>query len=195
MRDRYGLLSVPGGRHPKVGTANRLIPLGSAYLELVTVVDAAEAEANPLGLVAPALRRGAHFASWAVRTDDLEAERRRFDSLGIPTLGPNEGARLRPDGVTLRWRTLLLGDGLNPALPFVIEWQVSAGQHPAEQPVTHPAGEVRIERVVISSADPALFRERLRTLLGELPVEVVDGAVEEVTAVRLRAGDRTLVLD
>ena len=189
------MLSVAGGRHPKVGTANRLIPLGSTYLELITVVDEAEAEANPLGLVAPALKRGAHFATWAVRTSDLEAERQRLESLGFATLGPNEGARLRPDGVTLRWRTLHLGDGLNPALPFVIEWQVPAGRHPAEQPVTHPAGAVSIERVVLSSPDPEALRDRLHRLLGDAPVEVVSGAVEEVSAVRLRAGDKTLVLD
>lgn len=195
MRDTYGLLSVPGGRHPGVGTANRLVPLGSTYLELITVVDEAEAEANPLGLVAPALRRGAHFASWAVRTDDLDSELRRFETLGFPTLGPHRGARLRPDGVTLRWRTLHLGDGLNPALPFVIEWQVPAGEHPAELPVTHPVGEASIERVVLSAPRPAQLRDQLRTLLGELPAEVVGGASEEVTAVRLRAGDRLLVLD
>jgi hypothetical protein len=40
---RYGLTTIEGGRHPGWGTANRLIPLGAAYLELVTVVDQAEA--------------------------------------------------------------------------------------------------------------------------------------------------------
>src|SRR5687767_15772991 len=36
---RHGLASVDGGRHRDFGTANRIIPLGSTYLELVAVVD------------------------------------------------------------------------------------------------------------------------------------------------------------
>ena len=38
FEDRYGLTTIEGGRHPGWGTANRLVPLGAAYLELVTVV-------------------------------------------------------------------------------------------------------------------------------------------------------------
>ena len=37
---RIGLASVEGGRHRDWGTANRIVPLGSSYLELVAVVDA-----------------------------------------------------------------------------------------------------------------------------------------------------------
>jgi Glyoxalase-like domain len=36
VQERYGLASVPGGRHPGWGTANRIIPLGPSYLELAT---------------------------------------------------------------------------------------------------------------------------------------------------------------
>src|SRR5215213_9383959 len=36
---RYGLASVEGGRHPAWGTANRIVPLGDAYVELVAVAD------------------------------------------------------------------------------------------------------------------------------------------------------------
>jgi hypothetical protein len=35
----HGLDSVTGGRHPGWGTANRIVPLGETYLELVAVVD------------------------------------------------------------------------------------------------------------------------------------------------------------
>jgi hypothetical protein len=33
----FGLRSVPGGVHPRWGTANRIVPLGGAYLELIGV--------------------------------------------------------------------------------------------------------------------------------------------------------------
>ena len=36
---RHGLASIEGGRHPGWGTANRIVPLGSSYLELVAVID------------------------------------------------------------------------------------------------------------------------------------------------------------
>ena len=181
---------MPGGRHPGVGTANMLVPLGTEYLELITVVDPTEAAANPLDRVGPALERGSRFATWAVRTEDLEAAKGRFEDLGARTIGPREGARERPDGVTLRWRTLHLEDGLNPALPFVIEWNVPAGEHPAERRVEHPAGEVRVEKVVLSAPAPQQLERRLQDLFGELPFEVVLGPRDEVAAVRLRVGDK-----
>ena len=38
-----------GGRHPGHGTANRIVPLGSSYIELMAVVDRVEADSSPLG--------------------------------------------------------------------------------------------------------------------------------------------------
>ena len=46
---RYGLAAVPGGMHPTWGTANRIVPLGDEYLELVHVVDPEVAAANDFG--------------------------------------------------------------------------------------------------------------------------------------------------
>jgi len=43
MAKRDGLTSVEGGRRTGWGTANGIVPLGKTYLELVAVVDAAEA--------------------------------------------------------------------------------------------------------------------------------------------------------
>ena len=46
---RYGLASVDGGRHAGWGTANRIVPLGQTYLELVAVVDPKEAAHSAFG--------------------------------------------------------------------------------------------------------------------------------------------------
>ena len=46
---QQGLASVPGGRHPGHGTANRIVPLGSSYIELMAVVERIEADSSPLG--------------------------------------------------------------------------------------------------------------------------------------------------
>jgi len=42
LRD-HGLASVPGGRHARWGTANRIVPLGEDYIELIGVVDGEQA--------------------------------------------------------------------------------------------------------------------------------------------------------
>jgi hypothetical protein len=49
MESRYGLTSLEGGRHPGWGTASRIVPLGGAYLELVTAVDRAQAAKSVFG--------------------------------------------------------------------------------------------------------------------------------------------------
>jgi hypothetical protein len=49
MEARYGLTSMEGGRHPGWGTANRIVPLGAAYLELVAVVDRTQATESVFG--------------------------------------------------------------------------------------------------------------------------------------------------
>ncbi len=33
--EQHGLASVAGGRHPANGTANRIVPLGTSYIELM----------------------------------------------------------------------------------------------------------------------------------------------------------------
>jgi hypothetical protein len=71
-----GLPVAAGGRHPGWGTANRIVPLGGAYLELVAVVDPEEAAASGFGSWAAAAGRGP--MGWAVRPDDLDATAARL---------------------------------------------------------------------------------------------------------------------
>ena len=49
IEDSHGLASIEGGRHPSWGTANRIVPLGDSYLELIAVVDAAKAAESAFG--------------------------------------------------------------------------------------------------------------------------------------------------
>jgi hypothetical protein len=68
---RFGLVSLEGGRHPGWGTANRIVPLGSSYLELIAVVDESEAAHSAWGAGSQAAPR---------RTDDHSA-----GACGAPT--------------------------------------------------------------------------------------------------------------
>ena len=118
IESRYGLASIEGGRHGDWGTANRIVPLGEAYLELVSVVDEAQAARSPFGSwVAEAQSALTHPLGWAVRTDKLEAVARRL------SLAVSVGSRAGGSGQVLRWRFAGLEQAAaEPSLPFFIEW-------------------------------------------------------------------------
>lgn len=195
LRDQ-GLVALPGGRHPGAGTANMILPLGAGYLELIAVVDAAEAAANALSRrVTAALERGSALAAWAARAGDLDRVKTRLDAAGVAAIGPRAGSRLRPDGVLLEWRTLHAGDGLNPAVPFLIEWSVPPGEHPGQVTVTHPAGRVELRGLRLRSADPDRLRDELELMLGELPsLTIEEGDRDELAAVELEVDGEVRLL-
>jgi Glyoxalase-like domain len=187
IRQRHGLTALPGGRHPGVGTANMIVPLGDDYLELIAVVDAAEAAASPLrDRLAAAPESGAVLATWAVRVTDMDALKQRLADAGVATEGPLPGSRLRPDGVLLEWRTLRVGSGLEPAIPFFIEWNVPVGEHPGAAAVEHAAGTVLLRGVRLASPEPEALADRLRVILDEgVDYQVEKGEREEPAAVVL----------
>ena len=116
VEQRHGLASVEGGRHQGLGTANAIVPLGGTYLELVAVVDEAEAAKSGFGswVAGGDLPR---LLGWCVRTDDLDSVAGRL------ALTITDGARARPDGILLRWRMAgLERSAEEPSLPFFIEW-------------------------------------------------------------------------
>jgi hypothetical protein len=100
--EALGLTVLDGGRHPGRGTANLIVPLGTQYLELLAVVDEAEARSSPQGrpVVAALERRGPGLARWSVEVGDIEATAAR---VGLPV---EERHRLLPDGTTVRWRSV-----------------------------------------------------------------------------------------
>ena len=63
----YGLTSIEGGRHPGWGTANRVVPLGDAYIELVAVIDRNAAALSTFGRWILGATPGQPLG-WAVRT-------------------------------------------------------------------------------------------------------------------------------
>src|SRR5260370_848553 len=106
LQEQFGLQGSAGGRHPKVGTANVIVPLGSQYLELIAVVDPAEAAGSRLGRrVSRALEERKTFLGWALRTKDLDAVRRKLQAAGWDLPPLTEGSRHRPDRQVLSWRT------------------------------------------------------------------------------------------
>jgi len=189
LHDRFGLQSIAGGRHPKVGTANMIVPLGSQYLELIAIVDPEEAAASLLGRrVARALKDGTTFVAWALRTQDLDAVRGRLQASGWDLPPMIEGSRNRPSGEVLSWRTQYVDSSPVPvAIPFVIEWRIPSGLHPGQTPAAHRGGVTTLRRVVVGARDPGRVRGQLELLLGKSDLYGVreaeaDGVQEVVLA-------------
>lgn len=167
-REAFGLDSVVGGRHVGFGTANRIVPLGDQYIEIVGVVDRAEAEASAFGR--SVLERIAERDGWlviVVTTDDVEAEASR---LGLEV---SAGVRSRPDGSEVRWRmTGLDAPAREPWMPFFMSWDIPPELHPGRQHAGHGVKAQGLAWVEVAGEG-----DRLRSWLGDtdLPIRVVDG--------------------
>ncbi len=197
LYERFGLRSIGGGRHPKVGTANMIVPLGSQYLELIAIVDPQEAEGSRLGRrLAHALKEGRTFVAWALRTESLEDVGTKLRAAGWNLPPAIEGSRHRPDGQMLSWRTQDVETGWEPsAIPFVIEWRVPDGLHPGEAEVSHRGGTTALRRVVVGARDPHRVRRQLEVLLGESDFyEVREAAVDGVAELVLADDNGQLVI-
>jgi Glyoxalase-like domain len=118
LSDRFSLQGVEGGRHPDWGTANWIVPVGDAYLELVAVVDERVAERSAFGRwVARANAPVVEPIGWAVRTSSLDAVATR---LGLTV---HDGSRATPTGERLTWRLAgIERAATEPIIPFFIEW-------------------------------------------------------------------------
>ncbi len=193
--DSYGLQSLAGGEHP-TGTANRIIPLGRTYIELIAVVDPAKAAKSARSRrIGEAAQAGRPFATWAARTEELSRLREIYRGRGWELPPVNPGSRTRPDGVTLEWNSQELVPAAEPSvLPFLIEWHVPAGQHPAEAPPEHPSGARDIVFARFQAPDPKSAQAELASLVGEnLEFAVDEGPVPALVEVELeKPGSRRL---
>jgi glyoxalase-like protein len=187
LEGQFGLASIDGGRHPGWGTANRIVPLGVCYLELVAVADEAEAAQSPFGhWVARAHPTLAKPLGWAVRTTNLDAVAKR---LGLDIAA---GSRVSRGGRLLRWRLAGIEQAAaEPSLPFFIEW-ADGTSLPGLAPVTHPAGSVQVAELQLRGD-----RNRLAAWLGaadHLPIIVRSGA-PALTSIILGGTGGEIVLD
>jgi hypothetical protein len=183
--ERRGLRAVPGGRHVTLGTENVLVPLGGAYIEVVTVADPRVAAENAFGRAVLAGRDdGPRFTGWVVRTDRIEDTAASWQTDVVPL------ARRTPSGTEVRWRMAGLDRAGDPVHPMVIEWE-DPTEAPPFLPVDHPAGRVTLARVEIG--DPSRI---LGTWLPHIDHVVVGASGEPgVQRIVLRVDHRELRLD
>jgi hypothetical protein len=184
IEHRHGLASIEGGRHHAWGTANRIVPLGDSYLELIAVVDGAKAAGSAFGRWVLSGASTIRPLGWAVRTSHLDMIARRLD------LPVHAGSRTTPVGDELRWRSAGIDQAVaEPSFPFFIEWGPETSL-PGHAAIRHPAGAAGISSLAIE-ADSG----RLADWLGihHLPIVVREGK-PAVTAIHISSDAGEIVL-
>ena len=187
LEARLGLAAGGGGRHEGLGTFNRLVWLGDAYLELIGVFDKALARRSWLGKpVLDALESGSSLVTWVIAVDDLDGALRWGPPQG-GLIGPLPGERRRPDGRVVRWR-IAHPERASPTSPAVIEHDVTAAEwtppeRAARAAELHPlGGRVRLVGLEVLAGSPPTAAASLRRLLA-VPAEPAGRR-----AVRVRIG-------
>lgn len=115
---RLGVTLAPGGQHPRMGTHNRLLGLGSdTYLEVIAIDPDATAPDHPRWFDLDRFEGMTRLTNWIVATDDLDAALADMpDGFGTPM------AFTRGD---LAWRMAVPETGVLPfdgVAPALIEW-------------------------------------------------------------------------
>lgn len=136
--EALGVTPGPGGKHPLMGTHNRLLLIAGsdfpgAYLELIAIDPAAPAPGRRrwFGLDQRDPRAAPSLVHWAVRTGDVRA---LCDAVRAHSPDPGEpvaASRETPHGL-LRWQITLRDDGVlqaGGALPTLIQWD---SPHPTQ---------------------------------------------------------------
>jgi hypothetical protein len=163
--EEYGLTSVEGGRHPQLGTANRIIPVGRGqFLELIAVVD--QDSPHPVAKVLGALvSNGDRLFASCLRPDDLDAVAQRL------SLSPVTARRNNPDGSVHEWRLAGLDAAAGPdRLPFFIDWGSAPGW-------SHLEPRHTVETRGFAWLETGGDASRLRDWIGDdrVPIRVVAG--------------------
>lgn len=140
-----GASFIDGGRHPRFGTRNFILPLASgSYIEVVAPLDHPAADSAPFGrAVRERAESGGGWLGWVVAVDDLSVIEQTIGRSAAP------GHRIRPDGVELTWSQLGVLDLIaDPALPYFIKWDEGT-QHPA----ANSDSAVTINEIVLSAQE------------------------------------------
>jgi len=161
VEERIGVKAQVGGSHPGVGTRNALVSLGERqYLEIIAPDPAQPAfnfQIDLRKLTTPRL------VTWAASTQDLDDVVSRARAAGFGVFGPRDGSRVRPDGVTLKWRSAGVQAGLAEAdidpVPFFIQW-ASESVHPSADA---PAG-CRLVALDATHPSPSKLQDTLARL-------------------------------
>lgn len=176
-----GVPLEPGGKHPHMGTHNRLLSLGpEEYLEVIAIDPDAQKPLHPRWFGLDRFAGSPRLTNWIARVDDLDA------ALAAAPDGAGRATDLaRGD---FRWRFGVPDDGCLPfgdAFPALIEWQGSA--RPA---ALLPDRGCRLTRLEIACPEPEALAAALS--VSDARIVIVAGDRSMRATIRTPHGDRVL---
>jgi hypothetical protein len=161
IKEKTGLTPVIGGSHPGVGTRNALLSLGPGHYMEIMAPDPEQHEYK--GRFDLRLLKQPQLVGWAAGTADIEALADQARGAGIHVAGPEAGARRKPDGTVLQWRTLSVQNPFRTAeldpVPFFIQWGDGV-PHPSRDALT----SCRLESLELAHPRAVELRDLLRKL-------------------------------
>lgn len=187
---QLGFQVLRGGEHPG-GTHNALVTFqDGSYLELIAFQEPEKPHDHRWYrfLDRPGL------VDFAIGADDLLVELERVRAAGVPYEGPKPGARKRPDGEQLEWRTAPPPDDRTGDLPFLIDDITDRSLRvPSGAESEHENGVTGIRSLVVAVRDLSEAVEEYEALLGG---RAERGTHEDLGAdtARLRCGPHEILL-
>jgi hypothetical protein len=161
-----------GGKHPLMGTHNRLLSLGDLYLEVIAVDPGAPSPGRPRWFDMDRFTGPPRLTNWVAGCDDLAAE----VALGPSGIG-HPIALARGD---YRWQMAVPDDGRLPfdgAFPALIQWEGTA--HPAPALPDHG---LRLQRLEIGHPQATVLQAALAGRIADARV-----VIAPATGITLRA--------
>lgn len=188
LHERLGVEAQPGGRHPTMGTHNRLLRVGErCYLELIAVDPEGAAPGRPRWFdldaehVRSRIAQQPFLLTWVARCDA---------AIEAITLVPALGELTPFERGNYRWRLSVPDDGalqFGGVLPSVIEWEIR--EETSDRGPWHPGDVLEdrgVELVELKLSHPAAtsILPLFRALRVSGPVDLRPGPRD--LAVRLR---------
>jgi hypothetical protein len=168
--DRLGLVVAPGGAHPGKGTHNAIVRFGLDYLEIIALSSDGLARRDREGqaLLAHLADFGEGWLGFALASDDIARDVELARARGLSIEDPTDGARARPDGRAIRWRTArVVGSPWGGTMPFLIQHASSEVERRSNAPAGgHPLGATRVAGITIATPDVGTLGAHYAKLLG-----------------------------
>jgi hypothetical protein len=172
VEEALGVRLAPGGQHPHMGTHNRLLNLGDAYLEVIAPDPALPRPSHPRWFSMDRFAGAPRLTNWICATEDLDAALAGApDGAGVAT------PLSRGD---FRWRIAIPAGGTLPfddAFPALIQWEGTA--HPAPR---LPDAGVRLTALVLLHPQAEVLRDWLAPRLHDPRVTVEPGPAKAMHA-------------
>jgi catechol 2,3-dioxygenase-like lactoylglutathione lyase family enzyme len=158
-----GFNVLRGGAHPGRQTHNALVVFADgSYFELIAWRGPSPEEAWWQKLT----QHGEGLVDFALLPSDTATVVREAAARGLKLDGPQDGGRLRPDGVSLRWQTARSATG---DLPFLCGDLTPRGLRVPEDAASrsHPNGASGVAELAIAVQDVSESLARWAALLGD----------------------------